>query len=309
MNELSTTANFRIDEGFKKLIPPLSPEEFSILEKECAEYGIRDALVVASFPGSNGLILIDGHNRYGISKKHNISFKTIRVDFQSREDAEAYIIRNQLGRRNISNYVRAELALKLKPVIAEKAKERQKGGQGGVLLNQNSEKANTSKELAKAAGVSHDTIHKVEVIKEKAHELDPRTIEDLRRGDVSINKVYGDIKASELESRRQQEERELREAKTRAKDYQETSEKVTSFTDAKQHKNDNELIFNEFREEVRTMYKSILHTAISLDNPVTMDSVKTADRRELIAINDKLSESYRTILKLQRKIVEVIDEK
>lgn len=32
MNELSTTANFRIDEGFKKLIPPLSPEEFSIHE-------------------------------------------------------------------------------------------------------------------------------------------------------------------------------------------------------------------------------------------------------------------------------------
>lgn len=310
MNELSTTANFRIDEGFKKLIPPLSPEEFSILEKECAEYGIRDALVVASFPGSNGLVLIDGHNRYGISKKHNISFKTIRVDFQSREDAEAYIIRNQLGRRNISLFVRAELALKLKPVIAEKAEKNLHLAEGKGC--QKSDKVNaidTKKELAKVANVSHDTIHKVEVIKEKAHDLDPRTIEDLRRGDVSINKVYEDIKASKLESRRQQEERELREAKTRAKDYQGTSEKVTSFTDAKQHKDDNELIFNEFREEVRAMYKSILHTAISLDNPVTMDSVKTADRRELIAINDKLSESYRTILKLQRKIVEVIDEK
>lgn len=78
--------------------------------------------------------------------------------------------RNQLGRRNIPNYVRAELALKLKPVIAEKAKERQKGGQGGVLLNQNSEKANTSKELAKVAGVSHDTIHKVEKIQKEAPE-------------------------------------------------------------------------------------------------------------------------------------------
>ena len=126
---------------------------------------------------------------------------------------------------------------------------------------------------------------------------------------VTRQDVFHDISNVEYPTRRQKEAQELREAKHRAKDYQGTSEKVTSFTDAKQHKDDNELIFNEFREEVRTMYKSILHTAISLDNPVTMDSVKTANRRELIAINDKLSESYRTILKLQRKIVEVIDEK
>lgn len=138
-----------------------------------------------------------------------------------------------------------------------------------------------------------------------------RAIEDARKEDriVTRQDVFHDISNVEYPTRRQKEAQELREAKHRAKDYQGTSEKVTSFTDAKQHKDDNELIFNEFREEVRAMYKSILHTAISLDNPVTMDSVKTADRRELIAIKDKLSESYRTILKLQRKIVEVIDEK
>ena len=64
--------------------------------------------------------------------------------------------------------------LKLKPLIAAKAKENQRGGQGGVLLSQNSAKANltlspgrgkkgcqnsdnlieTRKELSKLAGVS-----------------------------------------------------------------------------------------------------------------------------------------------------------
>ena len=291
-----------IDEEFKNLIPPLSDEEFRQLEENCVRDGIRDPLVV--WPQEDGTdILIDGHNRWKIIGKHYNSlcpqFK--RMEFESREDAKEWIIRNQLGRRNIPNYVKAELVLKLKQQIADKAKEKERERKTTYQKSEksNMEPVNTTKELAKVAGVSHDTIHKVEVIKEKA----------LAWGDVSINKVYEDIKASKLESRRQQEERELREAKTRAKDYQGTSEKVTSFTDAKQHKDDNELIFNEFREEVRAMYKSILHTAISLDNPVTMDSVKTADRRELIAINDKLSESYRTILKLQRKIVEVIDEK
>lgn len=49
------------------------------------------------------------------------------------------------------------------PLIAKKARENQKGGQGGVLLHQKSDKANgnpprTIKEIAKIAGVSHDTI-------------------------------------------------------------------------------------------------------------------------------------------------------
>lgn len=308
MNELSTTANFRIDEGFKKLIPPLSPEEFSILEKECAEYGIRDALVVASFPGSNGLVLIDGHNRYGISKKHNISFKTIRVDFQSREDAEAYIIRNQLGRRNISLFVRAELALKLKPVIAEKAEKNLHLAEGKGC--QKSDKVNaidTKKELAKVANVSHDTIHKVEVIKEKAHDLDPRTIEDLRRGDVSINKVYSDIKASEHENIRQQEARELREAKKRVESFE--NSKVVAIGEAKQNKDDNKLIFEEFSETVHKATMAILHMAIKLDEKTVTKAIKATSNEELRKVLNDLQEDYKTILKVQRKIAEVLDEK
>ena len=62
--------------------------------------------------------------------------------------------------------IRGELALKRKHIIAAKAKKNQACGQGGVLLCQNSDKASekidTKKELAKIAGVSHDTIARVE---------------------------------------------------------------------------------------------------------------------------------------------------
>lgn len=296
-----------VDEEFKALIPPLSREEYKQLEENCVKEGIRDPLVVWKLPGNE--ILIDGHNRWEISAKHaGIRFNVVYKEFENREAVKEWIIKNQLGRRNIPPYVRAELALKLKPVIAEKAKEKQ--SEAGGAVRQKSDKAviDTKKELAKVAGVSHDTIHKVEVIKEKANELDPRTIEDLRRGDVSINKVYSDIKASELESRRQREARELREAKSRARDYQVSDGKVANFGDAKQHKDDNELIFNEFKEEVRKMYSNILSVLISAENPETMGAIQTANRRELIALNDKISEGYRTYLKLQRKVVEALDE-
>jgi len=66
---------------------------------------------------------------------------------------------------------RAELALRLKPLLAAKAKENQVAAQNnnaGRAVKQNSaeqaEHITTRDELAKAAGVSHDTISKVKKI-------------------------------------------------------------------------------------------------------------------------------------------------
>ena len=63
------------------------------------------------------------------------------------------------GAGNLSAYERTKLALRLEEAIAGRAKERQQGGQGGVLLCQKSDEAiDTKREIAKAAGVSHDTV-------------------------------------------------------------------------------------------------------------------------------------------------------
>jgi hypothetical protein len=58
----------------------------------------------------------------------------------------------------------------LKPVIEEKAKDRQKAGGGsGVSGKQKSaEPSQTREEVAKLAGVSHDTVRKVEIIEKEA---------------------------------------------------------------------------------------------------------------------------------------------
>ena len=47
--------------------------------------------------------LVDGHNRYAIHQKHpEIYFSTMPLRFENREEAIAWICRNQLGRRNLS---------------------------------------------------------------------------------------------------------------------------------------------------------------------------------------------------------------
>jgi len=176
-----------INDKFKELIPPLSAEEFAQLEFNLIQDGCREPLVLWS--GRN--ILIDGHNRHQICDANGIYFDTIELDFESEREVEIWIIRNQFGRRNIPSFVRAELALKLKPKIAEKAKENKGNNQYSILQNSaESKPVDTRKELASIAGVSHDTINKVERILDCA---DDETKQKLRSGEVSVNKAFSSV--------------------------------------------------------------------------------------------------------------------
>ena len=175
-----------IDKEFQALIPPLSDDEFRQLEENCIRDGIRDPLV--TWPQDDGnQILIDGHNRWEISAKNaGIPFKIVQMRFANRAEAETWILKNQIGRRNLPTYVIAQLTLRLKSAIAEQAKENERLGGKGSQKSVN-HKTDTQKELARIAGVSHDTIHKVEVIEKNA----PEPIKQAaRRGDLSINKAY-----------------------------------------------------------------------------------------------------------------------
>lgn len=171
-----------IDNEFKALIPPLTVDEKQGLEKSLIDEGCRDALVLW------GDILVDGHNRYEICTRHNIPYKTIQREFASRQDVIEWIILNQFGRRNLPAHERARLALRLKPVIAEKAKAQQtRTGENRVCQISDKQAIDTKKELAKIAGVSHDTIAKVEKIEEEAP---AQIVEASRKGEISVNAAY-----------------------------------------------------------------------------------------------------------------------
>jgi len=184
-----------IDNEFRNLIPALTADEYTQLEKSILSEGCRDALITW-----NG-ILIDGHNRYEICTKHGLPFETVERVFSCREDVVEWIILNQFGRRNLPAYERARLALRLKPVIAERAKESYSANVGRpsadkLLQNSVAIKVDTQKEIAKAAGVSHDTIAKVEAIEREA----PAPVIDAsRRGDISVNMAHAVTKMDEPE--------------------------------------------------------------------------------------------------------------
>lgn len=184
-----------IDQEFRQLIPPLTEEERKGLEDSLLKEGCRDALVCW------GNVLVDGHNRYEICRRHNLPFRTVQRDFADRNAAVEWIILNQFGRRNLPAHERARLALRLKPVIAEQAKAKESDRKTTFQKSEKSNlpQVNTSKQIAEIAGVSHDTIAKVEHIEKEAP---APIVQASRRGDVSVNAAY---QVTKLEPEKQEE--------------------------------------------------------------------------------------------------------
>ena len=142
-------------------------------------------------------ILLDGHHRFAICQRDGLPFATVAQSFKDRDAALLWVITNQVGRRNLTRYQRVELALVAKPILAAQAKERLRtahpGVRGGSPVQKSSqgiEDRKTRTKIATLAGVSHDTIHKVEVLSERAT---PETKVKLRTGDVTIHKAYTDV--------------------------------------------------------------------------------------------------------------------
>jgi len=178
----------KINEDFKRLIPALTQEEYKQLENNILKEGIREKIITW-----NGFI-IDGHNRYEIAQKWDLDFETESKHFEDENAVREWMILNQFGRRNLSNYQRSVLALQLEDVFKEKAKENQ-GKRTDLLVNSpKSEPKDTRKELSKVASVGEQTIARVKVIEAKANE---ETKAKLSTGEVSINQVYQEIKKEE----------------------------------------------------------------------------------------------------------------
>lgn len=266
-----------IDKEFKELIPPLTAEEYAQLEENCVREGIRDPITIWETPSGNR-ILVDGHNRFEIAAKHGLTWTENIMHFDLREDAMAWIIRNQLGRRNINAYVRSELSLKLKPMIQKEAKKRQ--GTRTDICQKSDKSIDTKKELATIAGVSHDTIHRVEVIVEKAT---PEEKKKLRSGELSINQVYT---AHALSKRVDP----VKQAAKEHEDFQRAKENtVVSFGDAVRDRGNQEILALDFHTrclklggDVFAMYDQIKREEIKpeeLMKHLTDDQVNSVQSR------------------------------
>ena len=187
--------NITVLEELRAYIDPLTPEEHASLERSILAEGCRDALVLW------GEVLVDGHNRYGICRKHGIPFQTVQNPrFTCMEDVHLWMIDQHLGRRSVSDFQRGVLALRKKEILSARtqavlaglaaaqaeaaaAQAEREAGEGGEADTPQAA-VPTREELARVARLSSTTVAQIEKIQKAAA---PELVEAVKAGTISIN--------------------------------------------------------------------------------------------------------------------------
>ena len=105
-----------IDPEFASLIHAPSADELRGLEADIVARGCLDAIKTW-----NGLI-VDGHNRFEICERLGKSYRVEALSFGTRDEAKAWMIAHQLGRRNLPENVIAYYRGQYKALLQDIAK-------------------------------------------------------------------------------------------------------------------------------------------------------------------------------------------
>ena len=228
-----------VNEELKAYIDPLTAEEYEALERSILAEGCRDALVLW------GNVLVDGHNRYGICRKHGLPFQTVQnTRFQSMEDVHLWMIDQHLGRRSISDFQRGVLALRKREIVAKRRVEPLAAQSPDAPAAEAANEAqapvptpaplDTREAVAKAARVSSNQIVMIEKIQKQAA---PEVVAAVKSGVISINAAaaVASLPAEEQVAAATAGKDELKQAAKRAREAKRKtrSEEATPAEEAK----------------------------------------------------------------------------
>lgn len=191
---------YRIDPELNDVLPELSDDDYKALEQSLLTDGFKGAPIMVW-----GDVIVDGHNRYAICKKHNIPYEVKNIEFENKEEAMRWMVRQQIGRRTLTPLQRIKVVEKYRPFYKKKA-EKNKSANGGDKKSelQNSstplpkeKKVDVRAELANDANVSTDTYSKgLKILKSGDEDLITQTM----NGEKTINKAYTELKEKQTAS-------------------------------------------------------------------------------------------------------------
>ncbi len=194
-----------IDEDLEKVAPPLADFELCMLKEDILEHGCKCPLIVW------GDTVIDGHNRYRICQEHGIPFAIEQMEFSDKTSAKLWIVKNQLGRRNLKDFQRCEMVLPLEDEFKAEAEERRRAAlsalhSGDRTVQTFAPSKKTRSVLADMAGVSYATLDKVKRIVVSA---DEDTLEKLRSGEMKIHTAFVQICRKKDPGHRHKEKKDM----------------------------------------------------------------------------------------------------
>jgi hypothetical protein len=126
---------------------------------------------------NNQGVVLDGHHRFKACQELGIEEpKTTTMEFKYKLEEKLFVIDCNLRRRQLNDFQKTELALKSKSILEQVAKQ---NSQANLKQNQDGSPSSkslelgdkgVSEEIGKRAGVSHETVRKVETLIHKAPE-------------------------------------------------------------------------------------------------------------------------------------------
>lgn len=240
-----------IDPDFESVCPPLTEDEFSLLEQNILSDGeVTNPLIVWDNK------LIDGHHRRQIILKHpELPFQIKEVAFNNKYEAIAWICKNQAGRRNLTSEQMSYLIGK-----RYEAEKQSWGASDGFRGNGNDQSVSyqndnllriekTNERIAKEYGIGSASVNRAEMYAKGVdaaevacpgvkQELLSGSFKPTRKEVSALSKLPAEEVADKLsEYRRAQAEREEKrkqsqeEKRRRAEEAKEAGKQFTSISE------------------------------------------------------------------------------
>jgi hypothetical protein len=144
--------NIRVDPEFASLLPALTQEQNTRLEENLVADGVcHDSLVVLKGEG----LLLGGHHRLPILREHKIPYTVVEVDLPDREAAKQWIIKDELGKRNLTSEQRDYYVGKL-----YQAEKQPHGGPRAKRASAQNEHLKTAESLGKTFHASPTAVRR-----------------------------------------------------------------------------------------------------------------------------------------------------
>lgn len=165
-----------VDPEFAGLIPDPPANSYELLEQRLIKEGYNPAEKLEVWDGHD--VVVDGHTRLGICKKHGIPVPreaVARLAFPDREAVKEYMLEKQLARRNLN-------PIQYKVLLAQLYKMER--GRPGVAAG-----GPADEKVAKKAGVSARTVRRAAKFVEAVDKLDAETKKAVLAGKVKAKAV------------------------------------------------------------------------------------------------------------------------
>ncbi|MEN2398359.1 DUF5131 family protein [Flavobacterium sp. MC2016-06] len=184
----------------KAHLPLADKELLESLKEDIRINGLNDPILYIKTESGQKLV-VEGHTRLMALKslkKTGVATKELKETLNSLDEIKLWMVKHQLGRRNLSNAERISLAWLSKPTIEKLAKENL--SKGGQVFSKNQleekeqteiEKVDTYAEIAKIANSSRTSVVRFSQVLASGSET---IIDNLLKGNISIGSAHASIK-------------------------------------------------------------------------------------------------------------------